>query len=257
VVGEVVAWRERFPGWWLHRRISLTSGEHPEVVLGRIRVALSMEDGTWPRRCGDYYLAGEADRYRVRIRVTLARRRSGPTMFSGVVTAAGGGSRLRGSIREPALLLVLVALWAVGFLSAVGAAEVQLLTGPGGPVRWVSAVVLLGLVSGVVWWLGSSLRRGQAAKAFLENWLRAAVAGYPLDDPSRGEAAPADARHGGDDAASSGGAGAVGVWVVWRQDEYGNRFEVARHRDQDQACRQAEAMQSRGHKQLYSVSREP
>ncbi len=48
--------------------------------------------------------------------------------------------------------------------------------------------------------------------------------------------------------------GEAGVWVVWRQDDHGNQFEVARHADREAARQQAEALEARGHKLTYWVS---
>ncbi len=44
-------------------------------------------------------------------------------------------------------------------------------------------------------------------------------------------------------------------WIVWRQDDNGHQFEVARHVDRESAQAQADEMQSRGHKQMYWVAR--
>jgi hypothetical protein len=41
------------------------------------------------------------------------------------------------------------------------------------------------------------------------------------------------------------------TWTVWREDEYGNRFEVRRDLRFDQVSRLAAAYQARGHKQRY------
>jgi len=43
-------------------------------------------------------------------------------------------------------------------------------------------------------------------------------------------------------------------WVVWRQDDHGNRVEVARHAARADAEEQVAALESRGHKQTYWVS---
>ncbi|GGN72160.1 hypothetical protein GCM10010112_40150 [Actinoplanes lobatus] len=43
-------------------------------------------------------------------------------------------------------------------------------------------------------------------------------------------------------------------WVVWRQDDNGNRFVVARFTDRAEAEELAAEMESRGHKQLYWVA---
>jgi hypothetical protein len=45
-----------------------------------------------------------------------------------------------------------------------------------------------------------------------------------------------------------------GRWVVWRQDDNGNRFEVARHDVRDDADAVAATMEARGHKQMYWVA---
>jgi hypothetical protein len=44
-------------------------------------------------------------------------------------------------------------------------------------------------------------------------------------------------------------------WTVWRQDDNGHRFVVARHADRAAAEAQAAQMQARGHKQMYWVER--
>jgi hypothetical protein len=46
-------------------------------------------------------------------------------------------------------------------------------------------------------------------------------------------------------------------WVVWRQDDNGNRFVVSRHDTRDQAEAVAARFEARGHKQLYWVAEEP
>jgi hypothetical protein len=46
-----------------------------------------------------------------------------------------------------------------------------------------------------------------------------------------------------------------GPWVVWRQDDNGNRFEVARWESLADADALAEMMERRGHKQTYWVAR--
>jgi hypothetical protein len=43
------------------------------------------------------------------------------------------------------------------------------------------------------------------------------------------------------------------VWVVWRQDDHGNRAEVARHAERPEADTQASELEARGHKQTYWV----
>ncbi|MGW4462137.1 hypothetical protein [Micromonospora sp. NPDC004704] len=45
-----------------------------------------------------------------------------------------------------------------------------------------------------------------------------------------------------------------GPWVVWRQDDNGNRFEVARRESRADADALAELMERRGHKQTYWVA---
>lgn len=44
-------------------------------------------------------------------------------------------------------------------------------------------------------------------------------------------------------------------WIVWRQDEHGNRAEVTRRESQEVAQKVADAMEATGHKQTYWVSR--
>ena len=44
-------------------------------------------------------------------------------------------------------------------------------------------------------------------------------------------------------------------WIVWRQDDNGNRFEVARKDFYAEAEELAAAMEARGHKQLYWVAK--
>jgi hypothetical protein len=44
-------------------------------------------------------------------------------------------------------------------------------------------------------------------------------------------------------------------WIVWRQDDNGNRFEVARKDSRVDAEQLAAVMEARGHKQLYWVAR--
>ncbi|MEV4414311.1 hypothetical protein [Catellatospora sp. NPDC049609] len=43
-------------------------------------------------------------------------------------------------------------------------------------------------------------------------------------------------------------------WVVWRQDDNGNRFEVRRCATREQAETLAAEFEARGHKQLYWVA---
>ncbi|MFC7484202.1 hypothetical protein ACFQX7_35070 [Luedemannella flava] len=44
------------------------------------------------------------------------------------------------------------------------------------------------------------------------------------------------------------------AWVVWRQDDNGNQFEVTRVPSREEADRVAATMEARGHKQTYWVS---
>jgi hypothetical protein len=44
-------------------------------------------------------------------------------------------------------------------------------------------------------------------------------------------------------------------WIVWRQDDNGNRFEVARKDSRSEADELAAAMEARGHKQTYWVAK--
>jgi hypothetical protein len=44
------------------------------------------------------------------------------------------------------------------------------------------------------------------------------------------------------------------AWVVWRQDDNGNRFVVARRESREEADALAAEMEARGHKQLYWVA---
>jgi hypothetical protein len=46
-------------------------------------------------------------------------------------------------------------------------------------------------------------------------------------------------------------------WIVWRQDDNGNRFEVARKDSRADAEELAAVMEARGHKQLYWVAKAP
>ncbi len=46
------------------------------------------------------------------------------------------------------------------------------------------------------------------------------------------------------------------TWVVFRQDDHGNRFEVGRTSSEAEAARQVEAFEARGHKQTYWYQRE-
>jgi len=45
------------------------------------------------------------------------------------------------------------------------------------------------------------------------------------------------------------------LWALWRQDDNGNRFEVARLRSYAKACLQEQIFTDRGHKQTYWVAR--
>jgi hypothetical protein len=47
------------------------------------------------------------------------------------------------------------------------------------------------------------------------------------------------------------GSAAATVWVVWRQDDNGNRYEVARRESRASASALAEELEARGHKQTY------
>ncbi len=44
-------------------------------------------------------------------------------------------------------------------------------------------------------------------------------------------------------------------WVVLRQDDNGNRFELGRYATEQEAQAVVEAFERRGHKQLYFVTR--
>jgi hypothetical protein len=46
----------------------------------------------------------------------------------------------------------------------------------------------------------------------------------------------------------------TGTWIVWRQDDHGNRAEVARFTFEDEADELSRTMEARGHKQLYWVA---
>jgi hypothetical protein len=43
------------------------------------------------------------------------------------------------------------------------------------------------------------------------------------------------------------------VWIVWRQDDNGNRYEVARRESRAAAEELAAEFEARGHKQTYWV----
>jgi hypothetical protein len=45
-----------------------------------------------------------------------------------------------------------------------------------------------------------------------------------------------------------------GTWAVWRQDDNGNRFEVARYGSKAEAAEHAADLESRGHRQTYWVA---
>lgn len=45
------------------------------------------------------------------------------------------------------------------------------------------------------------------------------------------------------------------TWVVWRQDDNGNRYEVRRFATRAEAEALAAEMEARGHKQTYWVAR--
>jgi hypothetical protein len=51
-------------------------------------------------------------------------------------------------------------------------------------------------------------------------------------------------------------AGPSGGWVVWRQDDDGNRYVVARLPELAPAQALADEMEARGHRQVYLVARE-
>ena len=46
-------------------------------------------------------------------------------------------------------------------------------------------------------------------------------------------------------------------WIVWPQDDNGNRFEVARKDSRADAEELAAVMEARGHRQLYWVAKAP
>jgi hypothetical protein len=50
---------------------------------------------------------------------------------------------------------------------------------------------------------------------------------------------------------------AVRRWVVWRQDDNGNRYEVARLDDRDEAQALADSLEATGHRQIYWVAPVP
>ena len=45
-------------------------------------------------------------------------------------------------------------------------------------------------------------------------------------------------------------------WIVWRQDDHGNRAQVATFDTKPEADQRAEELEDRGHKQLYWVAAE-
>jgi hypothetical protein len=45
-------------------------------------------------------------------------------------------------------------------------------------------------------------------------------------------------------------------WIVWRQDDHGNRAQVAVFGTKAEADRRTEELEARGHKQLYWVATE-
>ena len=45
------------------------------------------------------------------------------------------------------------------------------------------------------------------------------------------------------------------VWSLWRQDDNGNRVEMARYANENAAKRHQEEYERRGHKQLYWIER--
>ncbi|BCJ77611.1 hypothetical protein CS0771_71550 [Catellatospora sp. IY07-71] len=50
------------------------------------------------------------------------------------------------------------------------------------------------------------------------------------------------------------GAGPDRPWVVWRQDDNGNRYEMRRCATREEAEALAAEFEARGHKQLYWVA---
>jgi len=66
---------------------------------------------------------------------------------------------------------------------------------------------------------------------------------------------PADAPHpepDGDDTTAA----LAATWVVWRQDDNGNRAVVSRHASRDEAEQVARVFDGRGHKQIYWVKKD-
>jgi hypothetical protein len=45
-------------------------------------------------------------------------------------------------------------------------------------------------------------------------------------------------------------------WIVWRQDDHGNRAQVATFDTKAEAARRADELEALGHKQLYWVATE-
>jgi hypothetical protein len=60
-----------------------------------------------------------------------------------------------------------------------------------------------------------------------------------------------------DDERGAANSGRPDLWIVWRQDDNGNRFEVARKDSRLEAEDLAAAMEARGHKQMYWVAKAP
>jgi hypothetical protein len=61
------------------------------------------------------------------------------------------------------------------------------------------------------------------------------------------------AAHGADDRGHRIGGPTV-QWIVWRQDDNGNQFEVARRQSRAEAEELAATMEARSHKQTYWVA---
>jgi len=57
-----------------------------------------------------------------------------------------------------------------------------------------------------------------------------------------------------DGAKDRGVGGREDQWIVWRQDDNGNRFEVARRESRAEAEALAATMEARSHKQTYWVA---
>jgi hypothetical protein len=62
-------------------------------------------------------------------------------------------------------------------------------------------------------------------------------------------------RQAADDERGLAGAGPPARWIVWRQDDNGNRFEVTRKDSRAEAEELAAVMEARGHKQTYWVAK--